>query len=175
MVFYISVLDKFECWRGYGGYGQDCSRDFGGCGPKAGIALVVLFIGHAVVSVSRISLSKGEIYITKTLGLVARDSRVDGSGPGVDASGEGLDVLETLVAEPHGYAEGTGSMVAEDNDGLVGVELLVGAGGYFAHGHKKGAGNVGGLVFPRFADVEEKRGVGLLALLGEGADGDLWV
>jgi hypothetical protein len=66
-------------------------------------------------------------------------------------------------------------VVAEDDDGLVGVELLVGAGGYFAHGHEEGAGEIGGLVLPWLADVEEKSGVGLLALLGEGADGDLWV
>ena len=84
-------------------------------------------------------------------------------------------MFEALVAEPHGYAERTCSVVAEDDDGLVGVELLVGAGGYFAHGHEEGARKIGGLVFPWLADVEEKSGVGLLALLGEGADGDLWV
>ena len=84
-------------------------------------------------------------------------------------------MIETLIAKPHGYAERTGAVVAEDDDGGVGIELLVGARGYFAHGHKESAGQVGGLILPRLANVEEKRGVGLLALLGEGVDGDLWV
>ena len=84
-------------------------------------------------------------------------------------------MVETLVAEPHGDAEGARAVVAEDDDGGVGVELLVGTGGDFAHGHEKGIGEAGGLVLPGFADVEEKSGVGLLALLGEGTDGDLGV
>jgi hypothetical protein len=66
-------------------------------------------------------------------------------------------------------------VVAEDDDGGVGVELLVGAGGYFAHGHEQGIGQAGGLVLPGLANVQEKRCVGLLALLGEGVDGDLGV
>ena len=61
--------------------------------------------------------------------LVAGDGGVDGAGPGVDAAGEGLGVVEALIAEPHGYVEGTGSVVAEDDDGGVGVEFGVGAGG----------------------------------------------
>jgi hypothetical protein len=32
---------------------------------------------------------------------VTRDRGVDGAGPGVDAAGERLDVLEALVSEPH--------------------------------------------------------------------------
>jgi hypothetical protein len=174
-VFGVSALNEFECRGGDGCYGQDCCGDLGGCSPEAGIALVVLIIGHAVVSVIRISLSKGEIYITGTAALVAGDGGVDGAGPGVDASGEGLGVVEALVAEPHGYGEGTGAVVAEDDDGGVGVELLVGAGGYLAHGHEESAREVGGLVLPGLADVQKKRGVGLLALLGEGVDGDLGV
>ena len=33
---------------------------------------------------------------------VAGDGRVDGAGPRVDASGEGLGVVEALIAQPHG-------------------------------------------------------------------------
>jgi hypothetical protein len=66
-------------------------------------------------------------------------------------------------------------MVAEDNNGGVGIELLMGAGGYFAHGHEEGVGQFGGLVLPWLADIEEKRSVGLLALLCECVDGDLGV
>jgi hypothetical protein len=95
--------------------------------------------------------------------LVAGHGGVDAAGPAVDASGEGLDVFEALIAEPHGDAEGAGSVMAEDDDGGVGVELLMGAGGYFAHGHEEAVGEVGGLEFPGLADVQQKRGVGLLA------------
>lgn len=69
--------------------------------------------------------------------LVAGDGGVDGAGPVFDASGEGLGVFEALLAEPHGDGKGAGSVVAEDDDGLVGVELLVGAAGDFAHGHEE--------------------------------------
>ena len=172
-MFCVSALNEFECRGGDGCNGQDCGRDLSGRGPETGIALVVLLIRHAVAPVIRISLSKGEIYNKGSRLLVARDGGVDGAGPGVDASGEGLGVVEALVAEPHGYAERTGSVVAEDDDGGVGIEFLVGAGGDFAHGHEKGIGEAGGLVLPGFADVEEKSSMRSLALLGEGLDGDL--
>jgi hypothetical protein len=107
--------------------------------------------------------------------LVAGHGGVDAAGPAVDASGEGLDVFEALIAEPHGDAEGAGSVMAEDDDGGVGVELLMGAGGYFAHGHEEAVGEVGGLEFPGLADVQQKRGVGLLAELGEGLRRDFWL
>ena len=99
--------------------------------------------------------------------LVTGDGGVNGAGPGVDASGEGLDVVEALVAQPHGYAERTGSVVAEDDDGGVGVEFVVGTGGDFAHGHQEGVGQMGGLELPGLAYVQQKRGVGLPAKFGE--------
>jgi hypothetical protein len=104
--------------------------------------------------------------------LVAGDGGVDGAGPGVDAAGEGLGVVEALVAEPHGDGERTLSVMAEDDDGGVGVELLMGAGGYFAHGHEERVGQVSRLELPGFADVEQERGGDLLALLGECLDSD---
>ena len=57
------------------------------------------------------------------LSLIAGDRGVDGAGPVVDAAGQGLDVVEALVAEPHGDGEGTDAVVAHDDDRLVGVEL----------------------------------------------------
>jgi hypothetical protein len=104
--------------------------------------------------------------------LVAGDGWVDGAGPGVDASGEGSDAFEALIAEPHGYAERTRSVMTKDYYGGVGVEFLVGPGGYFAHGHQERVGEAGGLELPRLADVQQERGVGLLTLLGKGLDGD---
>jgi hypothetical protein len=106
--------------------------------------------------------------------LVAGDGGVDGAGPGVDAAGEGLDLLEALVAEPHGDREGARAVMAEDDNGGVGVELGVGSGGYFAHGHEERIGETGGLVLPGLADVEEERRLGLLAQLGKCLCGDFW-
>jgi hypothetical protein len=68
-----------------------------------------------------------------------------------------LGLVEALLAEPGGYGEGAGAVVAEDEEVGVFVELLVGAGGDLVHGKEGGAGDVGGVVLPRLADVEEER------------------
>ncbi len=85
--------------------------------------------------------------------LVAGDGGVDGAGPGVDAAGEGLGVLEALVAEPHGDVEGAGTVVAEDDYLLIWVEFGVGAGGDLSHGHEERVGKGGGLVLPGLSYV----------------------
>jgi len=117
---------------------------------------------------------KGNSDPTAMANSVERDGWVDGAGPPIDAAGERLCVLEALLAEPEGDVEGAGAVVAEDDDGLVGVELLVGAGGQVAHGDEGGAGDAGGLRLPWLADVEKERRMGGLELLGDGVDGDLW-
>ena len=58
-------------------------------------------------------------------------------------------------------------MVAHDDDGSVRIELGVGSGGDFAHGHKEPAGDAGGLELPGFADIQQEGRVGLAALLGK--------
>ena len=82
-------------------------------------------------------------------------------------------MLEALVAEPHGDRQGARAVVAENDDGNVGVEFSVGAGGDFAHGDEERVGEAGGLVLPGFADVQEDWRLGLLALLGKCLDGYL--
>lgn len=105
--------------------------------------------------------------------LVAGDGWVDHSGPVVDAAGERLNVFEALLTQPHRDIERTGAVVADDDDGGVGVELLVGATGDVAHRHEGGAGKGRGGGFPRFADVEDEGLSGLLEFGGEAVDGDL--
>jgi hypothetical protein len=39
-------------------------------------------------------------------------------------------------------------VVADDDDGGVGIELGVGAGWDVAHGHEEGVGEAGGVIFP---------------------------
>jgi len=97
-------------------------------------------------------------------GSVAGDGGVDVARPVVDASGERLDVFEALVAEPHGDVEGASPVMAEDDNGLVGVEFLMGARGYFAHRHQEGVRQAGGIELPWFADVKEERSVRLTTL-----------
>jgi len=86
--------------------------------------------------------------------LVARYGGVDVARPVIDASGEGLDVLEALVAEPHGDVQGAGSVVAEDDDGLIGVKFLVSARRDLTHGHQERVGKAGGIELPWLANVE---------------------
>ncbi len=97
------------------------------------------------------------------------------AGPRVDATGYGLGFFEALVAEPDGYGEGAGTVVAEDVDGLVFVELLEGAFGDVSHGHESGAGDVGGVVLPGLADVEQECWSGGGELLLQVGDGDFEV
>lgn len=80
---------------------------------------------------------------------------IDDAGPSVNASGERLNVLESLVAQPHGHGERSCAVVTEHDDGLVGVEFLMSARGYLPHGHQKRAGEAGSLVLPRFAYIEQ--------------------
>ena len=91
------------------------------------------------------------------LGAGVRDGGVDFGRPGIDASAQRLRLLEALVAQPGGDVERTLTMMAQDHEALVGVELLVGARGDVAHGHQYTAGNARGLKFPRFAYVDEPR------------------
>lgn len=84
-------------------------------------------------------------------------------------------MLEALVAQPHGDAEGAGSVVAYDHDWLIGVEFLVGAGGDFAHRHEKGVWKACGVVLPRFTDVEQEGRIGPIALFKEGLGGNFRV
>ena len=91
---------------------------------------------------------------------VAWDGGVDVAGPLVDASGKGLGVVESLVAEPHCDGERSRTVVAKDYDMRVGIEFGVGARGDFAHGHEQGIGQAGGLKFPKLADVEQNRDIG---------------
>jgi hypothetical protein len=84
-------------------------------------------------------------------------------------------VFKALVAQPHGDAEGTGAVVAHDDDGLIGIEFLVGSGGDLAHGHQEGILEVGRVEFPGFTDIEKERGIGLEALFEEGLGSDFRV
>jgi len=88
-------------------------------------------------------------------GLVTGDGWVDFSRPGVDAAAEGLGVFESLISEPGGDVEGTLSVVAEDDEVLVGIEFLMGARGDVTHGHEQAAGDAGCFKFPWFADIDE--------------------
>ena len=89
--------------------------------------------------------------------LVAGNRGVDDLGPEVDAAFDGLGLLEALLTEPVGDGQRASSVMAHDDDGLLFVELVEGARGDLVHGDESAAGDVRGLVFPRFADVEEKR------------------
>ncbi len=71
----------------------------------------------------------------------------------VDAADEGLDVIEAEIAQEHSHGERTGSMMAENDDVLVGVEFGVGAGRDLIHRNEGGVGEGCGLDLPWFAYV----------------------
>lgn len=97
---------------------------------------------------------------------------VDGAGPGVDAARDGLCFVKALLAEPVGDGERAGAVVAENENGSVFVELLMGAAGDLVHGDECGGFDVRGGVFPWLTDVEEERRVFGGEELLELVDGD---
>ena len=97
----------------------------------------------------------GSCALDRWVRLVAGDVGVDLAGPGFDAAGDGLGFGEALIAEPSGDREGAGSVVAEDEDGGVFVELVEGAGGDLGHGDEEGVFEVGVVELPGLADVEQ--------------------
>ncbi len=118
---------------------------------------------------------KGAAGDASEFGSVPGDGRIDGAGPGVDAAAERLGKIEALIAEPHSYAQRAGSVMAEDDDRLVGIEFGMGAGGDLAHGHEERPGKAGGLKLPRFADVDKDGRGGLLTLARVGVGGDFGI
>ena len=65
-------------------------------------------------------------------------------------------MIETLLAEPHSDVEGSGSVMAKDDRGTVGIELLQ-AGGDVAHGNLGCSRDGGYLDLPRLAHIEQQR------------------
>ncbi len=86
--------------------------------------------------------------------LIEWDGWINGAGPLVDAAGEGLDVVEALAAQPHGDRKRAGTVMAEDDGRLVGVEFSVGTGCNLAHGNANGPGDACRLDLPGIANVE---------------------
>ena len=64
-------------------------------------------------------------------------------------------------------------MVAQDDDGSVGIEFLVGARGNFVHGDVYGIGQRGRGYLPRFANVHNVRCLTFALQRGKFSDGDL--
>lgn len=104
--------------------------------------------------------------------LVARDAGVDDRRPVVDAACERLDVLEALLAKPHGDVERASAVMAEDDDRLIGVKLLMRASGHVAHGDERGARKRRGGGLPRLTNIQNQGLFGLFELSGEGVGGD---
>jgi hypothetical protein len=102
--------------------------------------------------------------------LVAGNTGIDFAGPGFDAPGNRLRCIESLLAEPVGHAEGTRSVVAEDEQAVVRIEFLMGPRGYVAHRHEQAGVDFGSCIFPTLADINE---LGLTALQQEGCVLDL--
>jgi hypothetical protein len=94
-------------------------------------------------------------FLTLMHRLIQRHFWIYCASPAVDSSAHGLDFIEALLAEPVGDGQRTDSVMTDDDDVGVGVELLVGAGGNVAHGNVLCAVDFGSVEFPGLAHVEE--------------------
>jgi hypothetical protein len=105
--------------------------------------------------------------------LVTRYIGVDDSRPPIDSSSKRLSVLEALFAEPHSHRKRTCSVVTENDNRLIGIELLMRTRGYVAHWHEDRLRKVCGVKLPWLSNVQQEGGIGLFTLQREGFDRDL--
>jgi ABC transport system ATP-binding/permease protein len=87
--------------------------------------------------------------------LVSRNFGIDLRRPRVDTAAKGLGVFEALVAQPCRDVERALPMMTQNDQVLVGIELLVRTRGNFSHGHQRAGLDVGGGVLPLLADIYE--------------------
>src|SRR2546426_10752283 len=88
-------------------------------------------------------------------GLISGDGWVDLQGPGVDAAGEVLHVLEPLLQEELGRVHAAHPHVAVQDDLGVRVELLV-FGAQRAERDEFSARDLADVVFPRFPNMKKE-------------------
>jgi len=72
--------------------------------------------------------------------------------------------LESLLAQPGRDVQRAHTVMADDNDVVVGIQFLVRAAGHVAHGHEFCALDARRLVLPRFADVEQRKRLSFIEL-----------
>src|SRR5712692_4214983 len=87
-------------------------------------------------------------------GLISGNGWVDLQRPGVDAAGEVLHVLESLLQEELGRVHAAHSHVAVQDDLGVRVELLA-FGAQRAERDELSARDLADVVFPRFPDIDQ--------------------
>ena len=103
---------------------------------------------------------------------VARDSRIDVAGPGVNAPGNRLCLLKPLIPQPNRDRHRPCAMVAENKDGRIFIKLFERTSGDLIHWDEHRAVDVGCVVLPRLADVEQEGWCGTGKVLFELIDGD---
>ena len=91
----------------------------------------------------------------RNLRSVSSDGRIDLCRPRLNAAGQRLRLLKSLVAKPCGYIQRPLPMMAKNNDAFIRIEFLVGATGNITHGHQQAAGNVRRFKLPWLAYVDE--------------------
>ena len=91
-------------------------------------------------------------------GSVQRYFRIHRAGPSVDATPHGLHPFESLLAEPIGDRQRSDSVMAHDDDMVVGIEFLMSARGHIAHGNVFLSLDARLLPLGRFPHIEEREG-----------------
>ena len=82
---------------------------------------------------------------------------VDLTGPCIDTACDRLTCIESLLAQPVGHAERSDSVVAKDEQALIGVKFLMCARWNIAHRHEQATIDLCGCVFPWLANIDELR------------------
>jgi hypothetical protein len=88
-------------------------------------------------------------------GSISANGRIDLSSPGLNAPAQRLRLLESLIAKPGGDAHRAHSVMAEDDEVLVGIEFLMSACRNIAHGHLDAAFNARRGELPWFPHINE--------------------
>ncbi len=75
--------------------------------------------------------------------------------PRLDPAGNRLACIEPLLPQPVGHAQTARPVVAQNQQPVVRIELLVGPGRNFTHRNQRAALNVSRLIFPRLAHIDQ--------------------
>jgi predicted nucleic acid-binding protein len=93
----------------------------------------------------------------QTQNLIPRHCRVHVARPGIDPAPQRLRLLKALIAQPVRHIQRPYTVMADDDDALLRIELVVGPRRDFAHRHRMSAGKAGGRRLPGLPHIQQER------------------
>jgi hypothetical protein len=86
---------------------------------------------------------------------IPRHRRIHMPRPRLDPAGNRLAGIEPLLPQPVGHAQTACAVVAQNQQPVVRIKLLMRPGRNFAHRNQHAALNMGSLVLPRLAHIDQ--------------------